>query len=348
MIECIFTLDYEIYGNGEGSLEELVYQPTEQLMRIFDSAQAKFVCFVEAAELELIEAHGADPAIAKVRRQILALSQRRHEIALHLHPQWVRARRENGHWQLDDSEYNLCNLPRDRIVQIVDRAVMYLRNVLDDPDFTPHSFRAGNWLLQPTDNVAPVLMDYGVRVDSSVFKGGRQHKHQLDYRPACRNGPFWRFGRDVNLPDFDGALWEIPIYTEQVPFWRMLTGKRVGLQKRASAGAGASRWSRFRDFLRLRHPLKFDFCRMTLDELVSMTEHALREDREEPQAYRPLVAIGHSKDLVDFETVRAYLSYLKGLGIAVCTLKEACRKCKIEERCGNLDRDLYESYPHTD
>lgn len=342
MIECIFTLDYEIYGNGEGSLDELVYQPTHELMKIFDAAGSKFVCFVEAAELELIEAHESDPAIPQVRRQILALSQRRHEIALHLHPQWARARRENGRWQLDASEYNLCTLPRERIVQIVDRAVMYLRNVLDDPDFTPHSFRAGNWLFQPTGNVASVLEDYGIRVDSSVFKGGRQHSHHLDYRPACRNGFFWRFGQDVNLQDPGGALWEIPIYTEQVPFWRMLTSKRVRLQKRASA----SRWSRLRDFLRLRHPLKLDFCRMTLDELISMTERALSEDRAAPQSYRPLVAIGHSKDLVDFETVRNYLSYLQRQNIAVRTLSEACRRCKAEERCGKFD--LYESYPHTD
>ena len=27
MIECIFTIDYEIYGNGEGSLQQLVYEP---------------------------------------------------------------------------------------------------------------------------------------------------------------------------------------------------------------------------------------------------------------------------------------------------------------------------------
>jgi len=343
MIECIFTLDYEIYGNGEGSLDELVYQPTERLMRIFDSAGAKFVCFVEAAEFELIEAHGSDAAIEKVRRQILALSRRRHEIALHLHPQWYRARRENGCWQLDASEYNLCTLPRERIAQIVDRAVVYLRNVLDDPDFTPHSFRAGNWLFQPTDNVAPVLVDQGIKVDSSVFKGGRQHQHHLDYRQACSNGPFWRFGQDVNLPDPDGALWEIPIYTEQVPFWKMLTSKRVGLQKKASASS-----RRWRDFLRWRHPLKFDFCRMTLDELISMTERALLADRDEPESYHPMVAIGHSKDLTDFETVRAYLAYLHAQGIAVCTLREACRKCKIEERCGGLDHDLYESYPHTD
>ena len=38
MIECIFTIDYEIYGNGQGSLKELVYDPMERLLAIFAQA----------------------------------------------------------------------------------------------------------------------------------------------------------------------------------------------------------------------------------------------------------------------------------------------------------------------
>jgi hypothetical protein len=35
MIECIFTIDYEIYGNGEGSLVELLHEPAEKLRTLF-------------------------------------------------------------------------------------------------------------------------------------------------------------------------------------------------------------------------------------------------------------------------------------------------------------------------
>ena len=55
MIECIFTIDYEIYGNGEGSLRELVYEPAEKLKDIFLKHNVRFVNFVEAAEFEMIE-----------------------------------------------------------------------------------------------------------------------------------------------------------------------------------------------------------------------------------------------------------------------------------------------------
>ena len=104
MIECIFTIDYEIYGNGEGSLKELVFEPAERLKAIFDRAGAKFVVFVEAAELKRIDACRADPAIDRVKDQIRKFHQDGFEIGLHLHPQWCNARYEDGQWDLDYAE----------------------------------------------------------------------------------------------------------------------------------------------------------------------------------------------------------------------------------------------------
>jgi hypothetical protein len=335
MIECIFTIDYEIYGNGEGSLRELVYDPAEKLNSIFQEANARFVTFVEAAELEMIEANATDDAIELVKAQVRNLYRNGFEIGLHLHPQWYNAHREEGKWLLDRSEYNLCTLDRERIMWIVHRAISYLRKVLNEPDFTPLSFRAGNWLFQPTETAASVLTDNGIRVDSSVFKGGLQHEHVLDYRPALKNGCYWNFRNDVNAADPLGPLMEIPIYTQMVPFWRMLTTKRVALQKKShSAAVNAlarkkpQRLSRLRDYLRFRYPLKFDFCRMTLPELISMIEGALQEDLKTPGTLKPLVAIGHTKDLVDFDTVEAFLSCLQAKGIAVSTLQGIYHRCR--------------------
>ena len=36
MIECIFTIDYEIYGNGQGLLRDQVYEPARKLKEVFD------------------------------------------------------------------------------------------------------------------------------------------------------------------------------------------------------------------------------------------------------------------------------------------------------------------------
>src|SRR5262249_34096704 len=139
------------------------------------------------------------------------------------------ARFEDGRWVLDYNEYNLCVLPRERIKQVVSESLNYLRRVVGDPSFTPLSFRAGNWLFQPTSTAASVLAELGIKIDSSVFKGGLQRRHNLDYRPAQKNGYYWRFESDANVARKDGRWLEIPVYTQMVPSWRMVTGKRMSM-----------------------------------------------------------------------------------------------------------------------
>ena len=328
MIECIFTIDYEIYGNGEGALRELVYEPTKRLKKIFNNANARLVVFVEAAELEMIDGERTDPYIDLVKAQVRELYEEGYEIGLHLHPQWYNARYANRRWHLDYAEYNLCNLTRERVTHIVDRAISYLRGILSVPDFITFSFRAGNWLFKPTQPAAEILVSRGIKVDSSVFKGGLRHEHGLDYRRAMRNGSYWKFADIVDVPDQKGSMIELPIYSRMVPFWRLLNSKRINMeQKGASSQTGGQRLHRLLDLLRFFHPLKLDFCRMTSDELIGMMEEVLREDRNDPAVFRPIVAIGHTKEMIDFATVDKFLSYLRRQGISVSTIQNAYPKC---------------------
>ncbi|HXH47956.1 MAG TPA: hypothetical protein VNM47_01160 [Terriglobia bacterium] len=334
MIECIFTIDYEIYGDGTGSLKDLVHDPGVELANIFRNWDVPLVVFVEAAELEKIEEFGADPAIDLVKRQIREFYRDGFEIGLHLHPQWCNASHDRGTWRLDYSEYNLCTLPSSRIRQIVDRSCAFLQHLVDQGSFAPLSYRAGNWLFQPTQAAASILAEKGMRIDSSVFKGGVIHQYHLDYRPALRNGYFWRFSCDVNKPDPLGPWIELPVHTEMVHFWEMLTVKRMSF----SRGSGASsrsvrkRLAKILDRTRFRYPLKLDFCRMTINELVTMVETVIREDRDDPDLCRPIVAIGHTKDLTDPQTVNLFLSFLQGKGIKVSTFKDVYPRLLIEEK----------------
>ncbi|MGB8953525.1 MAG: hypothetical protein WCC06_12775 [Candidatus Aminicenantales bacterium] len=331
MIKSIFTVDYEVYGNGEGSLRELVYEPAERLKAIFEKWNARFVLFVEVAELEMIEAKGTDAAINLVKHQIRNFYREGFELGLHLHPQWYNARYENGKWLLDYGEYNLCTLPRERIVQIINRSIAYLRKLSGLADFTPFSFRAGNWLFQPTRTVAKALVDRGIKVDSSVFKGGLRHQQKLDYRRALKNGYYWRFTDDVNLHDPHGALLELPIYTQIVPIWKMFTSKRIEIQQ-GEGGLSAARTSkgllyRLMDFLRFWYPLKFELGQMTMEEITRLLDKVIREDHENPTSFRPIVVVVHTKDPIDFETVESLLSYLQRKGIPLSTFSDIYNRC---------------------
>ncbi len=331
MIECIFTIDYEIYGNGEGSLRELVYEPVARLMAIFENWNVRFVTFAEIAELEMMETYCTDQTISLVKKQLQELYRKGFELGLHLHPQWYNAQYVCGRWNLDYSEYNLCSLSHKRITQIITRSLAYFRHVLGEHEFTPLSFRAGNWLFQPTKTVARVLAENGIKIDSSVFKGGLQHQHGLDYRHALRNVYYWMFADYIVSPDPNGILLELPIYTQMVPFWKMFTRKRLGLQQKVSSSIKTSnkRLHRLPDLLRFSYPLKFDYCRMTLDELTHMVDKIILDDQKDPALFRPIVAIGHTKDLVDFETVESFLKYLGRKDIPISTFKEVYHKCKF-------------------
>jgi peptidoglycan/xylan/chitin deacetylase (PgdA/CDA1 family) len=319
MIECIFTLDYEIYGNGQGSVRDLVLSPTQRLAELFQEFDAPFVVFAEAVEFAKMEEAQSDPDIAEVRKQLRELRSAGHEIALHLHPWWARAKHKDGRWQLDWTERSICALQPERIEVIVSEAIQYLRDSLNDPHFTPVSFRSGLWVMQPTPEIANVLSRHGLEVDSSLFKGGRVRGLSLDYRPASANGRFWRFSDDVNTPDPHGTLLEIPIHAQMVPFWRMLGGKRLKLHsetRRASEGSPLPRdW---RDFVRLRYPRKLDFCRMTFSEMREAIATVLEEEPRQKE-HSPIVAIGHSKDCVDFDAIRSFLAFLRDQGVAVTT-----------------------------
>lgn len=328
MLECIFTIDYEIYGNGKGSLRELVYEPTERLMSIFNEEKANFVVFAEALEFMKIEEHRSDDGIGRVRQQLRELYEKGFEIGLHLHPWWWNAKRTNGDWQLAWNERNLCEMPEQRIDDVVRTSVEYLRDATGQPGFAPVSFRGGLWLIQPTEKMAKVLARYGMKVDSSVFKGGRIHDIGVDYRPSMRNGYFWRFGDDVNLIDPRGALLEVPIHTEMVPFWKMLSGKRLSLHKKVPTanGNGSPLGNRWADYARFRYPRKLDFCRMSLDEMRSVMTALLKQNKETPDLYKPVVAIGHSKDLVDFDAIREFLKFLAHNGIAVADFRQVLKR----------------------
>lgn len=51
MLQVIFTLDYEIHGNGEGCSYELMVEPTNRMMALFERYGAKLTNMAEVAEM---------------------------------------------------------------------------------------------------------------------------------------------------------------------------------------------------------------------------------------------------------------------------------------------------------
>ena len=51
MMNLIFTLDYEIHGNGDGSPYELMVEPTYRLMDLLEKYNGKLTILADVAEI---------------------------------------------------------------------------------------------------------------------------------------------------------------------------------------------------------------------------------------------------------------------------------------------------------
>jgi cysteinyl-tRNA synthetase len=56
--------------------------------------------------------------------------------------------------------------------------------------------------------------------------------------------------------------------------------------------------------------------------MIRMFDQEMEKDLRNPAIYRPIVAIGHTKDLVDLDTIESFLSYLRAQGVFVSTFRD--------------------------
>jgi len=324
MIEFVFTLDYEIYGDGSGSLRKHILEPAELILNLFKKYDVPIVIFVEAVEFDLMSKFSYDPDIDLINKQIKMAYINGHEIGLHIHPQWYNAKYKNGKWEVDISEYNLCQLPRDRIYDIVSKSIAFLKKLLESSEYYPISFRAGNWLFQPTQPLASILYDFGIRIDSSVFEGGLFKKYGVDYRKIRKNGYLWKFYEDVVTKSSYGKILEIPIFSKLVPFWKIISRKRLEMEisRKVVMRSKKMRIFNILNQIRLRYPMKLDFCRMEGQEFIGILRQIIEEDRKSPSIYKPIVAIGHTKDLIEINSIEHILQFLMKKNISIKTFEQ--------------------------
>lgn len=317
MLKAIFTLDYEIHGNGDGSPYELMVEPTERLLRLFEEYGAKLTIMAEVAEImrfkEYAKTVGRDEFHAEaIERQLQDAILRGHDVQLHIHSSYFRARCEGGRWIQDWSEYDFAKLAPDRMDWMVKQGKGYLEALLRqvDPDYSCSVFRAANWSVSPSANVVETLASNGIRIDTSVFKHGRRSGLvEFDYSNAASELVPWRVQvDDICVKDDDGPLWEFPIYAESrsvaafaTPqrFYRAILGRFHPVSVSAPAestepqAASTHRPSGMNRLLG-RHAWKADFNQCSGRQLISAIERA---DRAFVRTGSPLpfVLIGHPK-----------------------------------------------------
>lgn len=335
MLKTIFTLDYEIHGNGDGCPYELMIEPTDRLLRFFDEFGAKLTIMADVAEIlrfkEYADDVGRDDFYSeKIEKQLQDAIRRGHDVQLHIHSSYFRARCEGGRWLQDWSEYDFATLPLRRMDWMVSQSKQYLETLLRsvDPAYRCEVFRAANWSVSPSANVVSTLLNNGIRIDTSVFKYGyRSGRVRFDYSSAVSALVPWRVdSNDVCAQDINGRLWEFPIYAESRGVTAFATPQRLHRAvmsrfHRLSEGTPASaslpadrdtgRPSSWRRAMG-PHAWKADFNQCTGRQLIAAIERASARFSC-PDVPLPFVLIGHSKLYSRFNewSLRPFLAHVR-------------------------------------
>ena len=326
----VFTLDYEIHGNGDGDPWKLMIEPTERLMKLLERYDQKLTIMADVGEIlafkRFKETTGKDLFhVTEIESQLQDAVRRGHDVQLHIHSSWFNARWDGNKWDQFIDEYNLAALPKQRIDEMVGQCVDYLNHLLSSvkPDYKVWLFRAANWSMMPTENIYQVLLKYGISADTSVFKGGVQGGNvAFDYREAYHSLlSYPADARNINHPappDQSDFITEYPIYTEMRPFWSFISPVRAYRMVRArfhrhkrssSFGSVQSSEINHADNRRMgikaffrKSPWKLDFNQATGKQLIAAFERIKGIEVTDRDTI-DVTLIGHSKSFTRYNEI---------------------------------------------
>ncbi len=336
----VFTSDYEIHGNGEGSPKDLMVEPTDRMMQLFNQYGAKLTIMADIGEIirfgEHFQETGNDEFhYEEITTQLKTAVKSGHDVQLHIHPSYFNARNINGKWNQNWEEYSIADLPFERLNELVKAGKNFLEELLKPvkPDYTCFAFRAANWSMHPSANIVKALVSNTIAIDTSVFKyGKRTGRVTFDYTDAFNDAIPWTVDHtDVCKYDKQGKLLEFPIYSENRNIFAFLSPNRIFrliLEKmhpdqkyepadlnENSANKAEEKKSVFTKIVSLfsdKHAWKMDFNQCTGKQLIAGLKRIEKKYSDFDKKV-PVVLIGHSKIFtkINEKQLKPFLEYVR-------------------------------------
>lgn len=336
----VFTSDYEIHGNGEGSPKDLMVEPTERMIQLFDQYGAKLTIMADIAEIIRFGEHfretGKDEFyFNEITNQLKTAVKSGHDVQLHIHPSYFNAKYNNGKWDQNWEEYSIADLTFERLNEVVKIGKDFLEELLKPvkPDYSCIAFRAANWSMHPSRNIVKALANNNISIDTSVFKyGKRTGRVTFDYTDAFNEVIPWTIDHsDVCKYDEHGQLVEIPIYSENRNIFAFLSPNRIFrliLEKMHpdqkyepaelndktinNAEQKKSVLNKALSFISDKHAWKMDFNQCTGKQLLAGLQR-IEKKYSDLNKKIPVVLIGHSKIFtrLNEKQLKPFLQYVK-------------------------------------
>lgn len=313
-LQLIFTLDYEIFGDGSGSVNREQIIPTNQLLDIFNQHNAKLTLFFEFGqyigyEKFADESNNFERDNKLIKRQLIDVLKRGHDVQFHYHPTWYNAIYKNNEIQLDTKLFDISDLEENQIEEILNFGKEFLENLLKpiNNSYECNSFRAGAWSMKEPSKVLPILQKCGFKCDSSVAPNAKFDSSygKFDYINSPKDFGYWYVNSKNNsliVESDKNKFLELPIYTKKssLGFLKYLNQHYLKSNKIVSkfyktkvSETKMSKWQKIQKVLS-RNYYMADFNTMSHKTFVAMIDDVYRKYKDTDEVI-PLVFIGHSK-----------------------------------------------------
>lgn len=225
MLNICMTADHELFtGTNFVDEEEVLIKPTNQLLAVLEAHRVPLTLFTDVCSIERYRQllpHSTFPEIieGQLRRAILT----GHDVQLHIHPHWMDTDFIDGKWITRYERFRLHTWGFEAgagtdAQSIIRQGKKYLESLLKqvDPAYQCLSYRAGGWCLQPEEPLLKALIAEGIRIDTTVYRGGYMAYEDkwFDYRDAPDVASWWidpALGLSTQAEPSPEAMFEVSI-----------------------------------------------------------------------------------------------------------------------------------------
>jgi hypothetical protein len=331
-IDVLMHDDWELNGDGSGSIDELMFDPAQKILEVCERHGAKYTFFAEVGQQFAMLASPRPEhrrAAERWEKTLVDAVRRGHDVQLHLHPQWIgAAARAEGGFDLHFDKWSIGRLAYNEIFPVLKKGKEYLERLLTSavPDYRVVAFRAGSYMIQPSGTIYRALKDIGVLADVTVMRGLRMASETLgsvDFSKTPSTVKPWFPSTDdftVAAPTY-GGLFCIPTFSTvtrmPLPVFAFFANpfsldyyrrKRIFDRRRAYKPVYYSGQKKPTG----PRALALDFGQMHSSTLLKLVKKFRDDSRRDQWAEGPLILYTHSKQFFSVENLDRFLVALSG------------------------------------
>ena len=304
MFHIIITVDYEIFGNGKGNVKRHIIKPAERLINIASKYRVPITIMMETCEYHAFSCFekdikndfGYSPS-KLIEKQLRSAYESGHDVQLHIHPQFVDLKYENKRFIVKNQDQRIEDFTNEEITHIFNRGIEHIKNVINDHSHKVLALRLSNmpWDEAPK-KVLPIMEKLGLKIHTLALS---THKRNTPYN-------YWS----------NGNIYEIPILTYPMPFFKYMTLRRIGILTYLYLhdfsnlkGSSVSIHSKY-SVRKKNFDAKWDLSKLNCKAMIQYIERS-KQIFDWKNFAIPLVMIGHTKDFFNTRNFDCFLRTAK-------------------------------------